>query len=73
MTEGSKFMPHRLSTGALTLAVSLCLSLGGARAFDDGKYPDLRGQWLRATDLAVQKKIAEQIQAAAQPRLENPR
>ncbi len=40
-------MPWRLSTGAFSLAVSLCLSLAGAWAFDDGKYPDLSGQWLR--------------------------
>jgi hypothetical protein len=40
-------MRYRLSTGTLTLAVSICLSLGCARAFDDSKYPDLRGQWLR--------------------------
>jgi hypothetical protein len=38
-------MDHRL-IGAFALAV-LCLAPPGAWAFDDGKYPDLSGQWLR--------------------------
>jgi hypothetical protein len=38
-------MDHRL-IGAFALAV-LCLASPGARAFDDSKYPDLSGQWLR--------------------------
>ena len=29
------------------LGLSLCWSISGARAFDDDKYPDLSGQWLR--------------------------
>jgi hypothetical protein len=40
-------MPYRRSIGALVLAATLCFSLAGARAFDDDKYPDLSGQWLR--------------------------
>ena len=40
-------MLDRLLIGVLALATSLCLSLSVARAFDDGKYPDLNGQWLR--------------------------
>jgi hypothetical protein len=40
-------MPCRHSLGAFVLAGSLCLSLAGARAFDDNTYPDLSGQWLR--------------------------
>jgi hypothetical protein len=38
-------MDHRL-IGALALAM-LCWAPASARAFDDGKYPDLSGQWLR--------------------------
>jgi hypothetical protein len=38
-------MDHRLM-GAFALAV-LCLAPPGARAFDDSKYPELSGQWLR--------------------------
>ena len=40
-------MPYRWSIGTLALVVSLFGSLAGARAFDDGQYPDLSGQWLR--------------------------
>jgi hypothetical protein len=40
-------MRYRWSIGAISLAASLCLSLVGARAFDDSQYPDLSGQWLR--------------------------
>jgi hypothetical protein len=33
--------------GALTLAAALVLSGAAARAFDETKYPDLEGQWIR--------------------------
>jgi hypothetical protein len=45
-------MPYRWSVGGLVLTVSLCLSAAGAQAFDDNKYPDLSGQWLR-TDIGT--------------------
>jgi hypothetical protein len=31
---------------AMALAAMLCTAASGARAFDDAKYPDLRGQWI---------------------------
>jgi hypothetical protein len=40
-------MRYRRSIGAFVLALALCGSWAGARAFDDNKYPDLSGQWLR--------------------------
>jgi hypothetical protein len=40
-------MLDRMWIGAIALCASLCLSLAGARAFDDATYPDLSGQWLR--------------------------
>jgi hypothetical protein len=40
-------MLERGAMGAITLAVALCLTVGGAQAFDDAKYPDLKGQWRR--------------------------
>ena len=30
----------------MALAAMLCAASGGARAFDDAKYPDLKGQWI---------------------------
>ena len=31
--------------GAMAMAVMLCVTLGGARAFDEATYPDMQGQW----------------------------
>src|SRR5580700_1924574 len=45
-------MPYQMSVAALALVVSLCFSLAGARAFDEAKYPDWKGQWLR-TDTGI--------------------
>jgi hypothetical protein len=39
-------MLHRSSLGAIALA-ALLMTIAGARAFDDAKYPDLTGQWRR--------------------------
>ena len=41
-------MLHRVSTGAIALAVVLGMAVAGAHAFDDAQYPDWKGQWLRA-------------------------
>jgi hypothetical protein len=40
-------MLRRGAIGALGLAAVLCASIGGSAAWDDTKYPDLKGQWLR--------------------------
>src|ERR1700682_6844834 len=39
-------MLDRGAMGAMALAAMLCASLNGARAFEDAKYPDLKGQWI---------------------------
>jgi hypothetical protein len=39
-------MLERGAMGAMALAAMLCAAASGARAFDDAKYPDLRGQWI---------------------------
>jgi hypothetical protein len=36
----------RGATGAMAVATILCAASCGAVAFDDAKYPDLRGQWI---------------------------
>ena len=33
---------------AIALPVALLMTLGGAKAHDDSKYPDLKGQWNRS-------------------------
>ncbi len=39
-------MSHRSPTGALALAAALLMTLGGARAAEEPKYPNLKGQWI---------------------------
>src|SRR6202022_4419062 len=49
--EGGTLMPHRsITRGAMLLAAlsaALLMTIGSARAFDESKYPDLKGQWDR--------------------------
>ena len=40
-------MRYRSSTGTFALAAALTLSIVGARAFDEAKYPSWKGQWLQ--------------------------
>jgi hypothetical protein len=40
-------MRYRSLVGAIALA-AVAMSIGGAAAFDDSKYPNLKGQWVRA-------------------------
>jgi len=40
-------MGHRLAVGTLALLAALGLGVGKAQAFDDARYPDLSGSWIR--------------------------
>jgi hypothetical protein len=40
-------MGYRSSIGAMAIAAALAMTFAGAQAFDDAKYPDMKGQWLR--------------------------
>ena len=40
-------MPDRGSIGAIMLAAALFVATDGAQAFDEAKYPNLKGQWNR--------------------------
>jgi hypothetical protein len=40
-------MLYRSSAAAIALAAALCMASASARAFDESKYPDLRGKWDR--------------------------
>src|ERR1700730_6148007 len=46
-------MRFRSSIGATALAVALMMTIGGAAAFDETKYPDLKGQWRRASNAGL--------------------
>jgi hypothetical protein len=41
-------MLYRSSIGAIALTAALCATIAGAQAWDESKYPDLTGQWVRA-------------------------
>ena len=41
-------MRHRCSISAIALAAALSVTLPGAEAADQFKYPDMTGQWVRA-------------------------
>jgi len=41
-------MHDRSSIGAIALLAALCVSITGAGAFEDAKYPEWKGQWSRA-------------------------
>jgi hypothetical protein len=43
-------MHHRNPIGLTILAAALCATFSGARAFDDAKFPDWGGQWIRIGD-----------------------
>jgi hypothetical protein len=40
-------MPRRISSGSIALVAALWIGAGSAQAFDESKYPDLKGQWQR--------------------------
>jgi hypothetical protein len=46
-------MRFRSSIGAIALMVALLTMIGGAAAFDETKYPDLNGQWRRASNAGL--------------------
>ena len=49
-------MDYRTSPGALALVAALlaALSITGAHAFDDSKYPDLSGVWRKPVGIGNQ-------------------
>jgi len=46
-------MRLRNSIGATALVVAMLAMIGGAAAFDESKYPDLKGQWRRASNAGL--------------------
>jgi hypothetical protein len=41
-------MPYRSLIGAVSLFAAQCVTIVDAQTWDDTKYPDLKGQWVRA-------------------------
>jgi hypothetical protein len=53
-TPGRTTMLDRGSIGALALATAMIVSICGAQAFDESRFPDWSGQWTRPRGLATQ-------------------
>ena len=47
-------MLDRYMTGAVALATAVLVTLSGAAAFDEAKYPDWSGQWKRPRGVGAQ-------------------
>ena len=63
-------MPSRLYRDAisgLALAAALLMTVAGARAFDDAKYPDFNGQWKRPPGVSNQYDISKPRTAEEAP------
>ncbi len=47
-------MLSQRSIGAIALTAALCVTVAGAQAFDEAKYPDFAGQWRKPNGVTVQ-------------------
>jgi hypothetical protein len=50
-------MRYRSLTGALALAAMLSLSIDGAQAFDETKFPDWKGQWVQPSIVSKRRRL----------------
>src|SRR5260221_10524281 len=46
--SGRTAMPYRSLICAMSLFAVQCVAIVDAQAWDDARYPDLKGQWVRA-------------------------
>jgi hypothetical protein len=82
---GERSMPYRNSIGTLALAAALTVSMGIARAFDETKFPNWKGQWslpgggqgapwdpAKPAGLAQQAPLTPEYQAIYEAILKNP-
>jgi hypothetical protein len=46
-------MPYRSPIATTALAAALMMVVGGAAAFDETRYPELKGQWVRAGNVGL--------------------
>src|ERR1700704_1607934 len=61
---------HHAKTGAIgasAVAAALLMTVAGACAFDDAKYPDLSGQWKRPPGVSNQYDISKPRTAEEAP------
>jgi len=54
-------MHNRASIAAIALSAALALANGNALAFDEGKYPDIQGQWKRPPGISNQWDVSKPV------------
>jgi len=52
--QGRTIMLYRGAIGATAVMTALCMSIAGAQAFDESKYPNIAGQWRKPNGVGVQ-------------------
>jgi hypothetical protein len=60
-------MPHNYAISAIALTAAMLLTVTGARAFDETKYPDFSGQWKRPPGVSNQYDTSKPRTAEAAP------
>jgi hypothetical protein len=60
-------MHDRSSLGLIALAAALTVTIAGAQAFDDSKYPDFAGQWRRPPGIGNQFNTARPARQGEAP------
>ncbi len=60
-------MHYRSSLGLIALAAALTMTIAGAQAFDDSKYPDFAGQWRRPPGIGNQFNTAKPVRQGEAP------
>ena len=60
-------MHYRSSLGLIALAAALTMTIAGAQAFDDSKYPDFVGQWRRPPGVGNQFNTAKPARQGEAP------
>jgi len=60
-------MHYRSSLGLIALAAALTMTMAGAQAFDDSKYPDFAGQWRRPPGIGNQFNTAKPVRQGEAP------
>jgi hypothetical protein len=62
-------MLYRSSISAIALTAALSMSVAGAPAFDESKYPDILGQWAKPTGVGIQWDQTRPLGRPQQPPL----
>jgi hypothetical protein len=62
-----RYQSHKSTIGAAALAAAMLMTVAGAYAFDESKYPDFSGQWKRPPGVSNQYDISKPRTAEEAP------